>query len=120
MFEYAKNDLIKLSSIIYFLTIILIGNILLYNLFLAILMTNFEEKKEKADDLREIANHEKTLQATMNKFQKFTAKTFKSLKKKFKTIMKKIAFENENNLSDNLPEIIQKNKYNRRKAYIEF
>ena len=106
MYEYARNDNIKLSSIMYFLVIILIGNILLYNLFLSILMTNFKKIKDTSDE-KKLTKYEK------NKSSQF----LKNCMFQLNSLMKKILFGNKSNLSEKIPEHIIKNNTNRRNAY---
>jgi hypothetical protein len=116
MYEYAKYDDFRISSIFYFLSVILIGNILLYNLFIAILMSNFDDLKEKNSDIHAIADHEKTLKKTIKNLQKMTSKGIKNVKKHLSSIMKKLVLEDTSDLDERIIEKINKNKKNRRNA----
>ncbi len=116
MYEYPKYDDFKLSSIFYFLSVILIGNILLYNLFLAILMSNFDDIKDKNNDIHAIADHEKTLKTTIKNLQKMTSKGIKNVKKHLSSIMKKLVLEDTSDIDERIIEKIKKNMKNRRNA----
>ena len=113
MYEYAKYDVIKLSSIIYFLSIILIGNILLYNLFLAILINNFEVNK---NNFEENGTNSKKILDSIKIAINLTSLGYKSIKQNLDSFMKKYFFESESEYWDKINQNILKNKSNRRKA----
>ena len=59
MHDYERVEKSRVLPCIYFIFLMIVGNLFLMNLFLAILLKNFEEQKlSNKDELREESDHE--------------------------------------------------------------
>lgn len=51
MYDAARST--GISSVLYFVTLLLFGNIILLKLFLAVLLENFEDKRKELEEMKE-------------------------------------------------------------------